>query len=584
LWLSGVALLGLVAGTALMFPKLWRVTPMGFEPEVRISVLDYLQCRSLKRAAARAQAEGRGREASFAWLSAIANNPADRDAVRGSLEQVLADSGSGAEQQREVMWHAQWLLRLGATNAADLPLVVRAYERYRLYDVLEELLAPREAALTGLEAGAYLRALFYLDRIERFANAYARLAPKADGPEELELFWAAYLAGWGDPAQAGQGRARLDAAVEIEPRRLLALRLRLAVAGRRADVTGFERDFAALEGAWADSALDHARRWDLLLASGRKEEAARHALAYGGVPSSALELVRVAEAYGRLGLDAQADDLLERHTLPFRDVMAVWVLRAHRYLESRRWEDVLRLANEMRRQRAAGSSLLGYSYYLEGRVHAARGIRASADERFARAGGLGIEHAGLGLGAAAAMAELGYLGPADEVLRRLEAACERRLDYWFLRFSVAHERKQLEVMARAAERAYELEPGHPVHVNNRAAVLLLKRERPEEVIGLTLRLMAQDPRSVVHRINHSLALIQNERYAEAAAVLEALPLATLSGPEATAYQLCRFEIYAHGGEAGRAWAALDRVDRGYLFPIQIERIDRLQKQLPERGL
>jgi hypothetical protein len=89
---------------------------------------------------------------------------------------------------------------------------------------------------------------------------------------------------------------------------------------------------------------------------------------------------------------------------------------------------------------------------------------------------------------------------------------------------------------------------------------------------------------VVHRINHSLALIQNERYAEAAAVLEALPLATLSGPEATAYQLCRFEIYAHGGEAGRAWAALDRVDRGYLFPIQIERIDRLQKQLPERGL
>src|SRR5882762_4186695 len=74
---------------ALFLPRIWRVTPPGFLPVVKISGLDMTQAWSLKRSALKAQAAGEFERANYAWGAAVANNPGNPELFRGALRNVL---------------------------------------------------------------------------------------------------------------------------------------------------------------------------------------------------------------------------------------------------------------------------------------------------------------------------------------------------------------------------------------------------------------------------------------------------------------------------------------------------------------
>src|SRR5437899_1735838 len=76
---------GLLIFLALFLPRIWQVTPPGFLPVVTISGLDMAQAWSLKRSALRATSAGNFELAADAWNTAIANNPANPELIRGAL-------------------------------------------------------------------------------------------------------------------------------------------------------------------------------------------------------------------------------------------------------------------------------------------------------------------------------------------------------------------------------------------------------------------------------------------------------------------------------------------------------------------
>ena len=168
-------------------------------------------------------------------------------------------------------------------------------------------------------------------------------------------------------------------------------------------------------------------------------------------------------------------------------------------------------------------------------------------------------------------------------MQKLENSAKNNPDYWPEVFQAAYELKQAELLRTAAGKALALRPANPVFVNNYAAALLILRERPEEAIKHTLQLVSQYPDSMVTRINHAVALVQNGRTQEAEAILAKVDAGRLSARELASFYLAWFEVYFNLGQYDRASQAKVRVDSQYLFPAQIQWLEEMQRKIRARA-
>ncbi|MCX8109233.1 MAG: class I mannose-6-phosphate isomerase, partial [Verrucomicrobiae bacterium] len=69
-----LSLVAILAALAVLLPPVWRTSPPGFTPIIRISLLDKIQAKMLQKTAERAAAAGNYRAAADAWRAAFANN------------------------------------------------------------------------------------------------------------------------------------------------------------------------------------------------------------------------------------------------------------------------------------------------------------------------------------------------------------------------------------------------------------------------------------------------------------------------------------------------------------------------------
>jgi len=109
----------------LLVPKLWRVTPAGFLPEIRVNLLDLAQEWSLRRQAHTAVERGDQVSALAHWKGALAQNPANVDSLRGWLR--AAGQGLMVEERPDAVRFGRLLFSFGATNQTDTELVARAW-------------------------------------------------------------------------------------------------------------------------------------------------------------------------------------------------------------------------------------------------------------------------------------------------------------------------------------------------------------------------------------------------------------------------------------------------------------------------
>ena len=572
-FLLGAVFLGL------FLPKMWTLSRPGFKPVIKVSGLDLVQAWSLKRSALKAAAAGKDDDAAYAWQAAIANNAADPDLFRGSLRHLLNTRRVSQKSIGTAVGQTLFLLRLTETNQVDLELAAQVYEKFQLYDWLADLLKPFEDKLTPQLSGTYLKALFNLEEMEKFARFWKKVDTQTRGNPELALYQAAYLAGWGPPETSGDARQKIESALTDPLLQTTARRLQMAVSGHVGDAAGYKRALEKLEERNEDTLLDRLGLWRVLASTGSKSEAKALALAYSDPPVSAMEALRLVSVFISLDMTDHALDFLARYTPEFGYAAQLWLIYADLLIDGKRWDDLRTLALRMRKDDSLQDTLAGYSYFLEGRAELAQDRHSLAGEAFAKASRLPFENANLGLLAAINLIRFGFPAEGRDILGNLEKKFESTPDYWNALFLAAHGAKEPELMLRAAQKAFELQPGNRIFINNYAAALLYNRERPEEAIKLTLQILSQNPQSVGARINHVLALLLSQRVDEAESLLKTVNPDTLSSLEKTSVHLGWFEIYLRRKNYANARQASQQIERAHLFSPQLKWLEKAEEEI-----
>lgn len=552
----------------LFLPRIWTASPPGFRPVVKVSGLDLAQAWSLKRSALKAMAAGRFDEAHYAWMAALANNRADADLVRGALE-CAARSENKQKYRKAVVHQSLWLLQLSATNRHDLERVGEIFFQYAHFALLIALLERRQDELTPALDAAYLKALFRTGRANAFINHWRRIQPSLPPDEELVLYHSSWIAGWSPPEAAERALRALQNAFENPAHRILAFRLLLAASLRRMDAERCGEMLARLHTEGADTLMEYIEYWRLLAQLGRKAEALRLTESLPCRPASADEVIALVELYREWGLSDQALGAFRRFAADFGDSAEIWAAYAHALLEARNWDELRRVALQIRVQAEGGQErLTAYSFYLEGRAEVGLQRRFHAASAFQKMTEWEFHNPQPGLDAAKDLILLDYPLLAHAVLVKLEQWLDSSAEYWSARFQVAEQLKQTDPMLAAARRAYDLQPHDSAVANNYAAALLIRRDMPAEAIRLTWRVLSRNPHSLPARINHAAALLLNERAEEALALLDRIDISTLTPPQLTAYHLDRFEACLKLQRRAQARVCSDLIDPRHLYPEQ----------------
>ncbi len=572
-------ILGLGAFLALFLPKMWLVTPEGFLPEIRISWLDRVQAWSLRRTAERLTAAGQHGDAWTAWRAAALNNRADAELIRQMLRGFLSVDPPDRKRLGEAFYWASWSMKLTGTNATDLALASDILDRFEEYAYQIRLLAPKADSLAPPQQAAFAKALFHAGLIPQFLDRWNRLPAEMKADPNLALYHDAYQAGWGPADTIAAGRARLAAARSDPLRRLTAHRLQLLVSAHGQDATAYGDALEQLEQWRADRLPDHVKYWLLLAASGRKEAAVQKAELYPHPPTSAHELLLLARAYVQLGLQDTARRLYQHYLPTLGQSMEVWTAYVRLLQDLKAWEELRSAAVQMRQQSGVGDVLAGYSHFLEGRAELALERFAQAELAFELAAKERIDASELRLEVGKALLQLRYPRFARAALVPAEQDLAKNADYWTTLLRASIELRETDRLLQAAERLYALHPEHADAANSYAAALLINGERPEEAIKLTLQLFHSFPNLVATRINHSFALLFNQRVPEALALLRTLPENALSPNDLNQYLLARFETHLALDQLDEARRYLDRLDLAALYPPQRARVERGRTRL-----
>jgi len=110
----------------------------------------------------------------------------------------------------------------------------------------------------------------------------------------------------------------------------------------------------------------------------------------------------------------------------------------------------------------------------------------------------------------------------------------------------------------------------------------VNRAQPELAVELTMRLVNSHPKSAPALINHSLALLLNNRTEDARKTLSRVNLAKLTPIEKSAYKFALFDLAVRFKDFQRAWNDSDEINRQTLFRPQIEWLETSLKKLPPR--
>ena len=334
-----------------------------------------------------------------------------------------------------------------------------------------------------------------------------------------------------------------------------------------------------LEERQQETLLDRLGYWRLLVFVGRKEEAKELAQAYAHPPASPLEVLRLASVYEALGMTTYTLQFVDRSLSEFGYAAPLWLLYAQLLIEEKHWEDLGNLPLRIRQQPTLRDVLAGYSYYLEGRAELAQGHTVLAKDAFQKASQLSFELGTLGLSTAIQLAQLGYPAEARDILLNLEKRFEDSANYWNALCLAAHGVKQPELMLKAAQKAFNMQPANGAFANNYAAALLYNRQRPEEAVKLTLQVSAQAPGSISARINHILALLLSQRVEDAEKLLRTIDREKLTPQELASVDLAWFEVFYRQKRYEQAQQTSVRINREYLFPTQLKWLDQTREEM-----
>lgn len=577
----GVAFL-LAISIALFLPKIWTVSPSGFLPVVKISLLDKTQNFALKRSARKSMAAGDYKLASQSWEAAVAQNPADTAALRGFLSNALNLEKADRQIFRSAVSQMHWLMRLSATNETDVELAAKLCEKFKWHDVAAFYLGNIKSQLPDAAEAIYLKALFHQHRLREFENRIARSGARLKD-KEIPLYLLT-LRATGSDSLANAARLQLEEAARSGEHTALATRLLMVVFGEQGNIEGYQQNLQMLALRNQDNVSDHANYWTLLKRAGRADDAVRLARAFTRAPASSAETVRLADAYFQLEMVDASRELLKRTARAFAHAPELWLAYAEVLEHLGDWSGMRAIALQIREDMASRDTLWGYAYLLEGCAELAEKRTSSAERAFEKAIECAYEIPPLGFAVARELVKQKYPDLALKLFETLERTFENDPAFWGAYFQAAFAAHDSQKVLVASQRSFELNP-RDVNAHNRyAAALLVNRSNGEEAIKLTLQLVANFPNSLAAQINHSFALLLNQRTAEALAVLDKLNPQALSPTEASDYHLALFEAFYNSKQWEEALRAHEKIATATLFPTQLQWLQDKVSEIPSRQI
>lgn len=566
--------LGFLLFLALFLPKIWRSSPPGFTPIVKVSGLDLAQAWSLKRSARNSMAAQQWENAAYCWDAAIANNAADPDSLRGMLRLLIASPQVQRARGAQIPGYAHWLLRLTATNQTDLVLAVQALDAARAFDTVLNLIAATPGESPPELQAARLRALFQSGRTDEFDRSWRASPAAVQQAPAVRLCRAAWTAGWATAGATADARNDLETAATDAQWSVDASRLQLQLARRLVDLELHERAYQRLEKAGALSAEDQAGLWLLLQAAGQAERARELAGAFAETGANPQDTLTVADAQLRLSLPERARQTLHQGLQRMPGSVELWVALANLLVNERQWSELAELVWQIRASDVVHIPLQLYALYLEARAESGLGRRASADDALAKLAETPAGNTRLARMTATGLLDMEQHRLARDLLLKIEPDQQGDPSFWHALVVAAVHLKDAPLLKRAATRAYEIAPANVICRNNYAAALLIFREQPEVAVQLTFDILRANPRSPQAVLNHALALAQNYRFNEARDRIQGMTESGLGPMELQALRLCRVEIAAGAGRLEEARALAATIDRAQLMEPQRAWLER----------
>ena len=520
---AALAVTLLVMSVLLVVIPVFVVSPPDIDPPQRASILDKFQARSLIRTARTAGLAGRLPESVTAWKTALANDPASLEARRGALQILTDASGYSQDDVRFGYACGVELLQRSATNSADLLRFARFLDHVGHHQANVALL--REAAIGDDPemAGWFARSLFLARRMDRFEELWQRQRQALAMTGPMLLIAPAWEAGWGPITGMAPARDRLLEAERDPARHAEASRILLMVFEQLADAPAYERTLARRVELHEDSLSDHLGLWRVLARSGRSSEVKTRLESFRRSPSSPGEVAGLMEALQAFGLADRAVELGLEQVKVFPYAPDLWLATAELLLQRQDWPRLRQLAIGMRDETSLAGRMTAYSWYLDGRIDLSlsRDLDAAAD--FAKIVEGAPPDAVLVARMVAGLRRVQRPQEAALLLRRVEKGFARDATFWFEVAGIAAETQDMETLAEAVSRSYQLDPQNPVYRHNHAAVMIALGREPAETARLTLELLHRSPDSVPCQINHALALVNHRRFDDAEGLLARIP-------------------------------------------------------------
>lgn len=577
-----VVVLG-IGGVMIPFIK---VTPEGVSPVVHTSGLSLFQAHRLRgNAEALTKAEA-FEEADYFWRASLRKNPGSITTARAALENALKAESQDLEWLAASVQYAHHYLNLTQTNDTAVALVADFCSARGLTSMISGLLETRKGSLSPTQEAMLLKAYFQERRFAEFIDHWQDAAQGAKADEEVALYYAAYQAGWGGVDESVDALRRLRNVAEGEGELApVARKLLLSVYGQNRDVDAYGEMLAAVRAEGEDSHYHHAVYWVLLFESSRPNVARHQAEDYWAnlvrePVTSASELGVIGRAYSQIGLPKRSLDLFKSLGENFKASTDYWSAYGSVLVSLEDWDELRVIALKIRNDAYDHRVLRAYSYFLEGLAEAGQERVYNAGRAF----DMVIEtEAPLSMSQSLDMAwqvyGIGYPEIAVKLVSNYRADLERNLRYWEITFASAYKLKRADLILEASKRMMAIEPNNVVSLNNYAAALLVERDRPEEAIRYTLQLYSRDRSNVGFMINHALALLQNERLAEAESILRGIDMSVVRPELATSIGLGWFELYVATGDTTKAKQALLDVNESHLFPEQKDWLLEAKKKL-----
>ena len=565
----------------MMLPKIWRVTPAHM-PIVRISGLDFIESRALRRTAETLSESGQIKEALSSWRSAVENNPGNSEAIRKMLQFVNRQAAPPVEFTGYAANRGLWLLSLSKTNLADLSLVAETLEKIQEDGYVSVLAGSRAKELPTSALGALARSEFRLGHMDRFDELWQFQPEPLSKQTETALFRMAWEAGFGPPSSLVRGQMQLQHAL-VSTNDFVAEtahHLTLIISYTAQDVVNYQRMLDWLVEHHVDRVTEHINYWRLLVNLGRRSEAHELAKGFSRPPNNADEALGIATVLSEMEMEDVGIEFLEKNTAIFGYSPPIWEALADLRIKKEKWSDLFAQGITMRRDEHLNGGLDGYSYFVEGLANAKTGRSEAAAKAFKNASESRFSGSVyLAFKCAREMRETGFPAEAENLLRKLQTGFTKQAEYWFELSLAAYQSRDMATFAMATEKAYTLEPDKDGYVMNYAAVLIAEHRNPQESVKLTRHQSEQFPNNLDLQVNHALSLIQNNRLDEAEKLLKSVNPNRLKSSEASVFNYAWAELHLQRNDATKARNSYALVNTNYIMPPQVVWIESKLKAL-----